>query len=165
VHNLWLELFEGETSITDSSPPIRTVNVVTVRILGKDNRVLVESHQELSDGSVRQRFRPLSEKMKPDETTEEAVVRAVKEELGDSYGVRIVPGSCRMKVEERNSLSYPGLPAKYVLNSVDAVVEGLPKGDFCTDEKEEYEDSSKFGDALDKAVSVRRHYWTWVSSL
>ncbi|KAE8710733.1 caffeic acid 3-O-methyltransferase 1-like isoform 1 [Hibiscus syriacus] len=133
VHNLWLELSEGEISLLDSSPPLRTVNVVTVRILGKDNLVLVESRHELSDGSVRDRFRPLSEKMKPHETTEEAVVRAVKEELGsvvDSGVVRIVPGSYRKKLEERNSVSYPGLPARYVLHSVDAWVEGFPEEDF-----------------------------------
>ncbi|XP_071721792.1 uncharacterized protein [Rutidosis leptorrhynchoides] len=165
VHNLWLELSEGETSLADSIPPIRTVNVVTVRILGKDNRVLVESHQELSDGSVRERSRPLSEKMKPDESPEEAVARAVKEELGSSYEARILPGSSRMKMEERNSLSYPGLPARYVLHSVDAIVEGLPDDDFSTDEKEEYQNSSKYGDALNRAVSVRRHYWNWVQVL
>lgn len=166
VHNLWLELSEGETSLVDSSPPLRTVNVVSIRILGKDNLVLVESRQELSDGSVRDRFRPLSEKMKPDETPEEAVARAVKEELGsiiDSGFVRIVPGSYQKKLEERNSLSYPGLPARYVLHSVDAWVEGLPDEDFCTEEKEEYQD---FDDnrELEKAVSVRKHYWKWVSS-
>ncbi|XP_039045312.1 uncharacterized protein LOC120185052 [Hibiscus syriacus] len=167
VHNLWLELSEGEISLLDSSPPLRTVNVVTVRILGKDNLVLVESRQELSDGSVRDRFRPLSEKMKPHETTEEAVVRAVKEELGsvvvDSGTVRIVPGSYRKKLEERNSVSYPGLPARYVLHSVDAWVEGLPEGDFVTEEKEEYEDFDG-ARGLEKAVSVRKHYWKWVSS-
>ncbi|OMO97794.1 hypothetical protein COLO4_14373 [Corchorus olitorius] len=165
VHNLWLELSEGETSIVDSSPPLRTVNVVTVRVLGKDNRTLVESRQELSDGSCRDRFRPLSEKMKPHETPEEAATRALKEELGviDSGVVRIVPGSYQKKVEERNSASYPGLPARYVLHSVDAWVEGLPEEDFATEEHEEYEDSDGTKD-LEKAVSVRKHYWQWVSS-
>ncbi|OMO95075.1 hypothetical protein CCACVL1_05576 [Corchorus capsularis] len=165
VHNLWLEVSEGETSIIDSSPPLRTVNVVTVRVLGKDNRTLVESRQELSDGCFRDRFRPLSEKMKPYETPEEAATRALKEELGviDSGVVRIVPGSYQKKVEERNSASYPGLPARYVLHSVDAWVEGLPEEDFATEEHEEYEDSDGTKD-LDKAVSVRKHYWQWVSS-
>ncbi|XWS38062.1 hypothetical protein CRYUN_Cryun19dG0098700 [Craigia yunnanensis] len=166
VHNLWLELSEGETSLVDSSPPLRTVNVVTVRILGKDDLILVESRQELSDGSVRDRFRPLSEKMKPHETPEEAVARAVKEELGsiiDSGIVRIVPGSYQKKLEERNSVSYPGLPARYVLHSVDAWMEGLPEEDFCTEEKEEYKDFDG-NKGLEKAVSVRKHYWKWVSS-
>ncbi|KAK8692773.1 hypothetical protein V6N13_070380 [Hibiscus sabdariffa] len=162
VHNLWLELSEGETSLLDSTPPIRTVNVVTVRVLGKDKLILVEAGQELSDGSFRDRFRPLSEKMKPHESVEEAVARAVKEELG-SMAVRIVPGSYQKKLEERDSASYPGLPARYVLHSVDAWVDGLPDADFVTEEKEEYEDSDGTM-GLEKAVSVRKHIWKWVSS-
>ncbi|KAH0851159.1 hypothetical protein HID58_094944 [Brassica napus] len=153
VHNLWLELSDGETSLADSTPPVRTVNVVTVRVIGEDGNVLVESHQELSDGSVRERFRPLSEKMKPEETPDEAVFRAIKEELG-------------RRVEERNSLSYPGLPARYALHSVDATVRGLPEEDFCTEEKEyggESKEDSEETRAVGKAVTVKRHYWKWVS--
>lgn len=134
--------------------------------MGKDDLILVESRQQLSDGSFRDRFRPLSEKMKPNETVEEAVARAVKEELGsviDTGSVRIVPGSYIKKLEERNSASYPGLPARYVLHSVDAWVEGLPEEDFCTDEQEEYQDLNGTME-LEKAVSVRKHFWKWVSS-
>lgn len=174
VHNLWLELSEGETSLAESTPPTRTVNVVTVRVISSDNRILLESHQELSDGSVRERCRPLSEKMKPGETLEAAVKRAIKEELGsiipggfvngdDNGTVRIVAGSYRKKVEERVSVSYPGLPACYVLHTVDAWVDGLPDGEFCTEEGEEYLDCEETRIA-DKAISVKRHYWKWVDS-
>ncbi|KAG7974191.1 hypothetical protein I3843_06G036000 [Carya illinoinensis] len=177
VHNLWLELAEGETSLADSTPPLRTVQVVTVRIIDKHNRVLIETRQELSDGSLRERYRPLSEKMKPNETPESAVYRAVREELGSiikgSVGdlesesvMRIVPGSYRMKLEERNSASYPGLPACYVLHSMEAVVEGLPEGQFCTEEGDEYGDcgETSMRVAADGAVSVKKHYWEWVSA-
>ncbi|KAK8587274.1 hypothetical protein V6N13_086268 [Hibiscus sabdariffa] len=100
--------------------------------------------------------------MKPHESIEEAVARAVREELG-SMTVSIVPGSYKRKLEDRNSASYPGLPARYVLHSVDAWVEGLPEGDFVTEEKEEYEDlDGSMG--LEKAVSVRKHFWKWVRS-
>ncbi|KAJ4830888.1 hypothetical protein Tsubulata_011112 [Turnera subulata] len=168
VHNLWLELAEGETSLlADTTPPIRSLNVVTARILGPNGTVLVESRQELSDGSVRDRCRPLSEKMKPGENPEEAAFRAIREELGsvlmDSGVIRIVPGSYMEKVEERGSVSYPGLPARYVLHSVDVVVEGLPEGEFSTEEAEEYGDSEEKR-AADKAVSVKKHYWKWVSA-
>ncbi|XP_050235848.1 uncharacterized protein LOC126685897 [Mercurialis annua] len=167
IHNLWLELSEGETSLADSTPPIRTVSVVTVRILGKDNTILVESHQELSDGSVRNRFRPLSEKMKPDEDPKAAVFRAIKEELGsiinDGANVRIIDGSYNQKIEERHSLSYPGLPARYLLHSVDVMVDGLPDEEFCTEELEEYCDSD-VKRAADKAVSVKKHFWKWIGS-
>ncbi|XP_058105039.1 uncharacterized protein LOC131248672 [Magnolia sinica] len=165
IHNLWLELSEGETSLSDDSPPIRTVHVATIRIRdASGRRILIESHQELSDGSVRPRLRPLSEKMKPGEAVDDAIHRAIREELGSvvpdaSSSVRIVPGSYKQKVEERPSASYPGLPACYILHSVDAWVDGLPDGEFCTEE-EEY---GNFGEAefAEKAVSVRRHFWKW----
>ena len=174
VHNLWLEISEGETSIADSTPPVRTVQVVTVRVIGKDGSILIESHQELSDGNVRKRGRPLSEKMKPDEDPETAAVRAIKEELGSVIGwsdagflisdiVRIDPNSYEMKVEERNSDSYPGLPGCYILHTLNARLEGLPEGDFCTYEVDE---NSHFdnNNVKDMAVSVKKHYWTWVSA-
>ncbi|XP_013643680.1 uncharacterized protein LOC106348479 [Brassica napus] len=174
VHNLWLELSDGETSITDSTPPVRAVSVVTVRVIGKNGNILVEGRQELSDGSVRERFRPLSEKMKPDETPEEAVFRAVKEELGSIFSgeddvaqrVKILPGSYSRRVEEKNSMSYPGLPARYALHSVDATVRGLPEEDFCTEEDEcdgEAVDDSEETRAAGRAVTVKRHHWKWVS--
>ncbi|THG07240.1 uncharacterized protein LOC114286073 [Camellia sinensis] len=170
VHNLWLELSEGETSLADTNPPIRTVEVVIVRIIGKDGRFLIESHQELSDGTVRNRCRPLSEKMKPGETLDAAVVRAVREELGSIIGgffdsgiVRVVPNSYAKNVEERNSVSYPGLPACYVLHSVDAWVDGLPDGEFWTEEGAEYENSDE-NKVADEAVSCKKHYWKWVDS-
>ncbi|KAK6155481.1 hypothetical protein DH2020_009729 [Rehmannia glutinosa] len=127
VHNLWLEVVEGETSLTDSMPPVRTVEVVIVRIIRSDGKVLIESHQELSNGAVRYRSRPLSEKMKPGESVDAAVFRAVKEEL------------------------------------VDAEVDGLPEGEFCTEEMDEYEVSEERGMA-DSAVSCKKHYWKWVDS-
>ncbi|KAI4307022.1 hypothetical protein L6164_030257 [Bauhinia variegata] len=174
IHNLWLELSEGETSLADSTPPVRTVQVVTVRVIGKDGKFLIESHQELSDGNVRKRGRPLSEKMKPNEEPESAAIRAIKEELGSivswSEGdldisdiVSIDPNSYEMKVEERNSDSYPGLPGCYVLHTLNASVEGLPDGDFCTYEVDEYGNFDE-KNVKDMAVSVKKHYWTWVSA-
>ncbi|PRQ60584.1 hypothetical protein RchiOBHm_Chr1g0382901 [Rosa chinensis] len=169
VHNLWLELSEGESSLADSTPPVRTVHVVTVRVIGAQNRVLVEAQQELSDGSVRTRGRPLSEKMKPGEDPISAANRAVLEELGSILNgsgqdgvVKIVPGSYSKKVEERSSESYPGLPACYELHSVDATVEGLPEEDFVTEEEHEYADSGETSVAHE-AVSVKKHFWKWVS--
>ncbi|KAK1441513.1 hypothetical protein QVD17_07464 [Tagetes erecta] len=163
VHNLWLELTQGETSLADSSPPVRTLQVVIVRIKDQNNRLLIESHHQLSNGDVRTRSRPLSEKMKPGETVEEAVVRAVKEELGkDEKFVRIIPGSYSTKVEQRVSVSYPGLPACYVLHTVDAFVDGLPHYEFCTQEQDEYHDHDHSLDEAESAVSCKTHYWKWV---
>ncbi|KAI3958745.1 hypothetical protein MKX01_023421 [Papaver californicum] len=165
VHNLWLEISEGETSLLDSIPPIRTVNVVSVRIIDENGRILLESKQELSDGTHRERNRPLSEKMKPDESVEEAVLRAIKEELGSviendlSSVVQIDTDSYKKKIEERVSISYPGLPACYVLHTVDAFVQGLPNEEFCSEE-EEYIGLGAAG----KAVNVKKHFWKWVES-
>ncbi|CAI9767753.1 unnamed protein product [Fraxinus pennsylvanica] len=180
VHNLWLEISEGETSLADSTPPVRSVEVVIVRIIRNDGKVLVESHQELSNGDVRTRCRPLSEKMKTGESVEAAVFRAVEEELGSiikngniqtfgHYGydvndiVKIVPNSYVKKVEERVSASYPGLPACYLLHTVDAEVEWLPEGEFCTEEVEEYGDFDG-RNLADSAVHCKKHYWKWVDS-
>lgn len=82
---------------------------------------------------------------------------------GDAGCVRIVPGSYERKVEERASVSYPGLPASYVLHSVDAWVDGLPDGEFCTTEEEEYGGCCEARMA-EKAVSVRRHFWKWIDA-
>ncbi|PIA41036.1 hypothetical protein AQUCO_02300071v1 [Aquilegia coerulea] len=173
IHNLWLELSQGESSINVDSAiasPIRTVHVVTVKILNQNRGVLIEAQQELSDGTFRERFRPLSEKMKPGEDVEIAVIRAVKEELGSIIQgdigsiVRIVPGSYEKKVEEKeSSVSYPGLPCCYVLHSVEACVDGLPNEDFCTEEEGEYEECSDVKVA-DKAVFVKKHFWKWVEA-
>ncbi|XP_030465854.2 uncharacterized protein LOC115685016 [Syzygium oleosum] len=173
VHNLWLEISEGETSLTNSVPPVRTINVVSLRVIVADGQVLIESRQELSDGSVHHRCMLLSEKMKPSETPEMAVIRAVREELGSVIRVevgnigdvvRIVPGSYKMKVDEKNSISYPGLPTRYIFHSFEVEVEGLPEdSEFCTVEEEEYEGSGHAGVA-NRAVSVKRHYWKWVSA-
>ncbi|CAL9774075.1 unnamed protein product [Musa acuminata subsp. burmannicoides] len=171
LRNLWLEICKGEASLLllphsqtetkgeedDASTLLRVVNVATLRIRNPRGAVLVESHQLLSDGAVRYRHRILSEKMMPGEPVEEAVARAVREELGKD-SVRILPGSYQMRVEKKASVSYPGLPARYVVHSVDAEVDGLPEeGEFSTEEKgEEFE-------ATEKAIFVRRHFWKWVA--
>ncbi|KAF5185184.1 Ring-h2 zinc finger protein [Thalictrum thalictroides] len=174
IHNLWLELSQGESLISIDSGllPIRTVNVVIVRILNENGSVLIEAQQELSDGTFRERIRPLSEKMKPGENVESAVIRAVKEELGSIINgdigsiVRIVPGSYEKKVEEKeSSVSYPGLPVCYVLHSVEACVDGLPDEDFSTEEEGEYEECSEVNlKVADKAVFVKKHFWKWVGA-
>lgn len=127
----------------------------------KTGLVLIEEQQLLSNGSVRTRSRPLSEKMKPGELVEPAVLRAVKEELGVVDGVEILEGSYVKKVEMRGSLSYPGLEACYVLHRVDAYVEGLPEGDFVTEEKEEYGETSERRVAHGALFCVK-HFWKWV---
>ncbi|KAL9237464.1 hypothetical protein vseg_012008 [Gypsophila vaccaria] len=176
LHNLWLELLHGETSLLDSLPPLRTLHVVCVRLRSRTSptMLLLESHQELSDGSLRPRGRVLSEKMKPGEDVEASARRAIKEELGSLLGdmnsdddhdhdrrVQILMDSYERKVEERGSVSYPGLPACYVLHYVDAFVEGLPEGEFVTQEGDDYGGADAHGVAT-QAIHCRRHFWKWV---
>ncbi|XP_058786674.1 uncharacterized protein LOC131661232 [Vicia villosa] len=168
VHNLWLELSQGETSLDDSNPPVRTVQVVKVLITGKDGKFLLESHHELSNGKVSQRNRPLTEKMKPNEVPESTALREIREELGSmlvvgSNAVTIDRNSYEMRVEERDSETYPGLLGCYVFHTFYATVEGLPEGDFCSHEVDEYADSDD-KKVAHKAVSVKKHYWKWVSA-
>lgn len=159
--NLFLELSSGDCALhAPPSPPprvVRAVHVATVRVRNRRGARLVETRQLLSDGRVRSRGpRPLSEKMRPGESPEAAAARAVREELGAGARVRVLGAAGGARVEERESASYPGLPARYVLHAVGAEVEGgVPEeGEFETEEAGE--------DHADGAVTVRRHYWEWV---
>ncbi|KAL8142313.1 hypothetical protein V2J09_015345 [Rumex salicifolius] len=162
VHNLWLEVTEGETSLIDTTPPVRNVEVIIARIVGPGDRILVESHQELSDGSIRSRNRPLSEKFKSGEDVNSAAKRAIKEELGSIFPdsvnyseiVKILSDSYEKKIELTDSISYPGLPGCYVMHTVDALVEGLPDEEFFTEEKDK--------DGAKGAISVRKLFWNWI---
>lgn len=162
VHNLFLELSRQETLLLLDPSLLRAVNVATLTISNprRPSSVLLESHQLMSDGSVRRRMRPLSEKMTPGESVEAAAERAVREELGPDVRVRVDMGTYEVRVEEKgSSVSYPGLPARYMLHSVKAVVEGVPEeGEFSTEEGGEGHDE----DDHDGTVSVKRHFWKWV---
>lgn len=170
--NLFLELSHGDCALLPAADPprtqhpavVRAVHVATVRIRNRRGARLVETQQLLSDGTLRRRGpRPLSEKMRPGESPEAAAARAVREELGERVRVRILGGAggaeAEPRVEERESASYPGLPARYVLHAVDAeVVESVPEdGEFETEETGEDE-----GEGGGGAITVKRHYWKWL---
>lgn len=139
--NLWTELVMGEACLFDTTPPRRGVNVVSVRVKHpKTQRFLVEARQQMRDGSMRVRNRPLSEKMQPGESVEEACLRGVLEELGPELGhpsrVSLVRDSFCTEVQDRDSVSYPGLPSRYTIHTVVAFVDGLPETPFSTVEGE-----------------------------
>uniref|UniRef100_A0A0D9WU21 Nudix hydrolase domain-containing protein n=1 Tax=Leersia perrieri TaxID=77586 RepID=A0A0D9WU21_9ORYZ len=167
--NLFLELSHGESILLTTSSAaavVRAVHVATIRIRNGRGAQLMETGQLLSDGTIRSRGgpRPLSEKMLPGETIEAAAARAVREELGERVRVRILGGGEEeARVEERESASYPGLHARYVLHAVDAeVVDGVPEeGEFETEEGGEHEDEVVVEGAR-PAVTVKRHFWKWV---
>lgn len=182
VANLWVELTEGEIMLEDAQPPKRTVHVASVKIKNGLGQMLIEAHQEMADGSIRLRNRPLSEKMRPGENVVAACFRGISEELGCQLGaknrVTILPESYRWKQEERESLSYPGLLTSYVIHSMDATIKDLPATGFYTVEDEMVEQTgytglcshdgvanSHSGEANSHskvAVGVKKHFWRWV---
>lgn len=140
IGNLWTELVDGEISLEDSKPPKRTVHVAVVKIRNEAGMFLIESSQEMDDGRMKSRNRPLSEKMRPGENVEDACRRGVFEELGPEMGARdrveMILETYQREEEERDSFSYPGLLTRYVLHSMVASVRGLPSSEFCTEENE-----------------------------
>ncbi|OMO52035.1 hypothetical protein CCACVL1_29407 [Corchorus capsularis] len=128
---------------------LRTVNCVVVRIQRPDGTILLESSQEMSNGSKRQRNRPLSEKLKANENDVVATtLRAVKEKLGSAEN-------------HETCGSYPGLSTRYIVTYVDAFVGDLPEEEFYKAE-DEY---AEYGDEMAaKTVTVKKHFWKWFTN-
>lgn len=182
VANLWLELAQGEISLEDSKPPKRTVHVASIKIIDGSGRMLLEAYQEMADGTIRERNRPLSEKLKPGESVENGCLRGIREELGSDYGsaacVQMMQHSYKREVQERESFSYPGLMTCYVLHHMVAVMKHLPSNDFDTEENELCANANDDHSGLplymgerthvgileldESAIGVKRHFWKWV---
>lgn len=181
VANLWLELAQGEISLEDAKPPIRTVHVASIKITDGSGRMLLEAYQEMTDGTIRERNRPLSEKLKLGESVEDACLRGIREELGSGYGsvacVQMMQHSYRREVQQRESFSYPGLMTCYVLHRMVAVMKYLPSHDFITEENELFMNASDehslptcpeertqpcILERGESTICVKRHYWKWV---
>lgn len=151
IHDLWNEYVLGEIQLQES--PLRRIITGVVQVLiFKESRMLMEVHQQLTDGRMRVRNRPPSEKRKPGETPQDTAKRCLFEELE----------CCREQIrslwvlneqpqmEHRFSQSFPGLLTCYPVFQVVAEVEGLPNEAFQTQER---------GDSLGSAVKT--HHWEW----
>jgi hypothetical protein len=148
VDDLWREVAAGESVLLDN-PPRRSVEVVMIWARDEAGRLLIEDEQEMADGRRRKRERPPSEKLKPGEDYANGARRGLAEELGLApEAVTLLPDTYRRREQTLDSPSYPGLPTCYTLHEVDAVIRGLPSGDFSRDNTA-------------PADPVRRHWWTW----
>lgn len=148
VENLWSEIVAGETELLEE-PPLRLVRVVQV-IIGRDDKILVEAAQEFGDNQQRQRGFPPAEKVKPQETIQEAAFRCLREELQvEANRVELVSVSEPKQISQE-SPSYPGLPTRYLTYRVEVKVTGLPEGEFWTQESTHAD-----GDP------VTNHHWQW----
>lgn len=118
--SLMTEIEEGETVLRlIDGKPLRLVNVLNVLIRNSKSQLLYEARQELPTGTIRTRNMPLAEKMLPGENWQEAVHRAVQEELGpvlptgsNAPQVTVLEDTYENKVEYKNSQSYPGLSSQ-----------------------------------------------------
>lgn len=126
-----VECGEATLEVVDGAPR-RSVRVLQLRILDESRRVLIEARQEWDCGRVRERGTPLSEKLLRGEDWREAAPRAVAEELGSAlrpgYALEVDDSTLRRVAVERDSLSYPGLPSRYLMHSVEArIANGFPE--------------------------------------
>lgn len=107
------EIRSGECHIEwQDDRPIRVVKVACVKVLSHKGERLIEVTQELADGRIRQRgLIGISEKFKPQESPLEAARRAMAEELDIHEELEFeVMGEA---IEEKESVSYPGLLGRY----------------------------------------------------
>ena len=94
ISELATEVRRGETTLeADANGAVRRVRVLRLLIRDDRDRVLIEARQEWSDGRVRERGTPLSEKMHRDEDWRDAARRAVVEELGSRLFLTKDPGT------------------------------------------------------------------------
>ncbi len=149
VANLWEEYESGEISF-EENPPLRNVNVVQI-LVRRGSMILLEIEQAFAGGERRFRNQPPSEKIKANETIIDAAYRGLNEELGlrhDQISLKIT-GDAREEITIE-SPSYPGLPTRYMMQTVVACVDGLPAEDFWRDNR-----------AFSKGDPIHRHLWGW----
>lgn len=151
IQDLWNEYLLGEIQL-EQRPLRRVITGVVQVLIFKESRMLMEVHQQLTDGRMRLRNRPPSEKRKPGESQTDTARRCLFEELectqDQIQSLWLLNEQPQM--EHRFSLSFPGLLTCYPVYQVVADVEGLPDSAFQTQER---------GDSRGSAVKV--HHWDW----
>lgn len=147
VVDLFNEIQNNDSTLVRGEDTIyRQVSPLFIIIRDENGRFLMEEKQVFT-GTNKERIRNilLGEKIVSGETLEEAIARALKEELtGYAKNPVIIEGSHEVVIETTDSFSYPGLKAVYNKHFVEVKVEGLPKDSFQTIEKDKI------------------NFWTWV---
>jgi hypothetical protein len=121
VDQLFKEIKNGDSIIHEDGGEIyRTVLVANALILSDDNKykLIEKAHLDINKNIVKERNNEvLSEKMDSSETVSGAIIRGVKEELGEKYvsSVAFLDGESKegIKHVEKDSYSYPGLKSRY----------------------------------------------------
>jgi hypothetical protein len=120
VEQLLKEIKSGDSILIEENGSIyRSVRVANVIVLSEDNeyRLIEQSHLNKQREIVKERGNNvLSEKMEPNETLTNAIIRGVREELGEKYSENIMfldEERSNVKNIEKSSYSYPGLKAVY----------------------------------------------------
>ena len=135
IHHFLSEINEGEAVVTigKNNAVFREVSVLGVDILCKHSNgvyILKEDRQEFKDQDGRvDTSRPvkrreldssIGEKLKPNESPEDAITRALEEELG----VKELSNVYKIGYEEKTSMSetYPGIESTYKLHKFVTVI-------------------------------------------
>jgi len=120
LEQLLKEIKNGDSILIEENNTIyRSVKVAKLIVLSDDERYrLVEvAHLNKNKDVVKERGNDvLSEKMETNETFTNAIVRGVKEELGEKYSKNITfldEQKTNVSNVEKSSYSYPGLKAMY----------------------------------------------------
>ena len=148
VNQLFKEIKNGDSIIRDENGTIhREVLVANALILSDDNKYkLVEkAHLNINKDIVKERNNEvLSEKMDASETVDGAIIRGVKEELGEKYisSIEFLNGESKENIRhvEKDSYSYPGLKSRYSFSQKTIKIPLLtqdfpPPSEFVTEDK------------------------------
>ncbi|MDB5180458.1 MAG: hypothetical protein JWO54_216 [Candidatus Saccharibacteria bacterium] len=142
VLHLLTEIVEGETVMTidDNHNVYRNVNVLWADVLCElaDGKVYIlrEDRQEFKDGRVKRRAlgSSIGEKLKPSESPEDAINRALQEELG----VKTIDRIHKIGYNERTFIPdpFPGLESSYQMHKFVTVI---PESEFKSEGYVEYQ--------------------------
>lgn len=158
IQNLHREVVSGESvmQVNDTYELTRDVNVVWIDVVcslsNGDVYLLREDRQEFKDGRVRRRSTPssLGEKMQAGEDLDQAIIRALSEEIG----VNAIDGLYKVSEskEKFTPPTFPGLETTYASHSYVAV---LPEAAFIAEgyvEHQAEKDNYYVWDLLHRAI-------------